>query len=184
MSVTGLLQVNVVGEFHVLRMDTEDLKTASWVGDTNVDLAVETTEPTESRVDRVRAVSRSHHDDIRARLETVHKGEQLRDDAALDLAIRLLTLRRNGVDLVDENDGRGVLLCLLERLPQVAFRLSRHLTHNLRAVDKEEKRPGFVRDCSCHKRLTGTRGTVHEDTPRGFDTDRLEELRMAEWELD
>ena len=90
MSATDLLQVDVIGELHVLRVNTK------------------------GRADRVGTVSRDHHDNIRARLEAIHKGEQLRDDATLDLAIRLLMLRRNGVDLVDENDGRRVLLRLLE----------------------------------------------------------------------
>jgi hypothetical protein len=46
------------------------------------------------------------------RRELVHARQQLRDDAALHLALRGLTLRRNRVDLVDEEDrrrrGRGI----------------------------------------------------------------------------
>ena len=53
MSVTGLLQVDVVGELHVLRVNTEDLGTACGDRDTNVDLAVEPTEPIKNRVDKV-----------------------------------------------------------------------------------------------------------------------------------
>ena len=57
-SSTDLLQVDIVSEIHVLRVNTEDLETASGVGDTDVDLAVEPIELTEDRVNRVGAVSR------------------------------------------------------------------------------------------------------------------------------
>jgi hypothetical protein len=43
---------------------------------------------------------------VGAALEAVHEGEQLADDAALHLALGLLTLGGDGVDLVDEDDGR------------------------------------------------------------------------------
>lgn len=48
---TDLLQVDVVGELHVLRMNTEDLDMATEVGDACVNLAVEPTEQTENWVD-------------------------------------------------------------------------------------------------------------------------------------
>ena len=51
MSVTDLLQVDVVGELHVLRVNTEDFGMATEVGDACVNLAVEPTEPTENWVD-------------------------------------------------------------------------------------------------------------------------------------
>ncbi len=42
--VTHLLKVNIVTQLHVLRVNTEDLKTASRVGNTDVDLTIEPTE--------------------------------------------------------------------------------------------------------------------------------------------
>jgi hypothetical protein len=96
----------------------------------------------------------------------------------------LVSLGGNGVNLVDEDDSRRVLLSLLERLPQVALRLSRHLTHDLGTVDEEEEGSGLVRDGSRHERLSGTGGSEHEDTARGLDTDRLEELGVTEGEFD
>ncbi len=36
----------------------------------------------------------------------------------------LFTLWCNGVNLINEDDGRCILLCLLKSLPQIAFRLS------------------------------------------------------------
>ena len=51
---TDLLQVDGIGELHILRVNTENLETASEVEDTDVELAVKSTEPTENWVDRVR----------------------------------------------------------------------------------------------------------------------------------
>lgn len=87
-------------------MNAENFKTAGGVGDANVNFAVEATETTEGGINGVGPVSRGHNDDVRARLQAIHESEQLGDDTALDLAIRLLTLRGNRVDLVNEDDGR------------------------------------------------------------------------------
>jgi hypothetical protein len=96
----------------------------------------------------------------------------------------LVTLGSNRVDLVDEDDRRRVLLRLLERLPQVRLRLSRHLRHDLGTVDQEEERSRLVRNRTSHERLTRSGRTEHEDTTRRLDTDRLEELRVTERKLD
>ena len=48
-----------------------------------------------------------------ASLEAIHEGEHLGYDTALDLAVGLVSLGGDGVDLVDEDDRRRVLLRLL-----------------------------------------------------------------------
>ncbi len=63
---------------------------------------------------RIDAVGRADDDDLSALVEPVHQAEQLGDDAALHVAPGLATLRGDRVDLVDEDDGRGVLGGLLE----------------------------------------------------------------------
>ena len=86
---TNLLKVNIVRKLHVLRVDAENLETASGVGDTNVDLTIEATETTEGGVDGVRTVSRSHNDNIGAGLEAIHERQQLGHDTPLDFTVRL-----------------------------------------------------------------------------------------------
>ena len=61
---TNLLKVNIVRKLHVLRVDAENLETASRVRDTDIDLTVEATEATKCGVDRVGAGSRGDNDDI------------------------------------------------------------------------------------------------------------------------
>jgi len=91
--VPYLLKVYVIGQFHVLRMNAENLKTACGIRNTNVNLTVETPKSTEGRIDRVWPIGSSHDDDIGSSLQTIHKGEQLRYNATLDFTIRLSQYR-------------------------------------------------------------------------------------------
>ena len=70
------------------------------IGHTDVDLAVEAAEAAQRCVDAVGAVGGGHDDDVGAALEPVHQGEQLRHDAALNLALRLLALGGDRVKLI------------------------------------------------------------------------------------
>jgi hypothetical protein len=79
-------------------VDSEDLKSTSWVGDSNVDLSVESTESSKGRVDGVRSVGGGHDDDVGSGLETVHEGEELGDDSSLDLSV--------GLQRTQEREGR------------------------------------------------------------------------------
>ncbi len=68
-------------------------------------------------------------------LEPVHECEQLWNDPSFDLSVGLLSLRSNGVQLIDEDDGGRVLLGLLECLPEVGLWLAGKLGHDLRPID-------------------------------------------------
>ena len=87
--MTYLFEVNIVSKLHVLGVDAENFETASWIGDTNVDFAIETTETTESGVNGVGTIGSSHYDNIRASLETIHKSKQLGDNSAFDFSVCL-----------------------------------------------------------------------------------------------
>ena len=49
-------------------------------------------------------------------LGAVHQGQQLGNDSLLDFSGSLLTLGRDGVNLINKNNGGCVLLSLLKRL--------------------------------------------------------------------
>lgn len=110
--------------------------------------------------------------------------EERRERRRGDSRAHLLTLGRDRVNLVDEDDGGRVLLGLLERLAQVGLGLAGHLGHDLGPVDEEEEGARLVGDGARHERLARSRRAKHEDAARGLDADRLEELRVAERELD
>mmetsp|Transcript_37429 Transcript_37429/g.76302 ORF Transcript_37429/g.76302 Transcript_37429/m.76302 type:complete len:501 (-) Transcript_37429:109-1611(-) len=174
------LRVNVFIELHVASVNTEDLKTAILVGHSNVDLAVETSESAEGRVHRVGAVRSSDDHDRGTLLQAVHQREELGDNAPLDLAVGLVPLGGNGVDLIDEDDGRGILLGLLERLSEVRLGLSRHLGHDLGAVDQKEKGSSLIRHSSCDEGLTGSGRSVQKHTTGRLDAQRPKQGGMAQ----
>ena len=182
--VGDLLEVDVVAELHVLGVNAEYFEASDGVRNADVDLAVKATEASQGRVDAVRPVGGGHDDDVRALLEAVHEREELRDDASLDLAVRLLALGRNGVQLVDEYDRGRVLLGRLERLAQVGLGLARQLAHDLRAVDEEEEGARLVGDGARYQRLARARRSEEQDAARRLHADRLEELRMTQRQLD
>jgi len=177
------LQVHVLVQLHVLGVDAHDLQAAGLVGHADVDLAVEAAEAAQRGVDRVGPVGRAHHDHVRARLEAVHERQQLRHDAALHLALRLLALGRDGVDLVDEDDGRRVLLRLGKHLAQVGLRLARQLGHDLRAVDDDEEGAGLVGHRARDERLARAGRAVQQDALGRLHADGLEQLRVAQRQL-
>jgi len=86
---THLLEINVVSQLHVLGVNPEDLESTSGVGDSDVDLSIEPSESSKSRVDGVGSVGSSHNDDVgsslqRARVVSFEKGEEERKRRARD----------------------------------------------------------------------------------------------------
>src|SRR5690606_28854418 len=134
------VDVDVLGEGHAARVDREDFAPAVLVRHADDDLPVEAARPAERLVDRVDPVRRADDDDVLPRLQAVHQGEELRDDPSLDLARDLFALRRDRVELVDEDDRWRVLLRLLEDLAESLFALAVVAAHDLGAGDVEEPR--------------------------------------------
>merc|ERR1719323_2976945 len=129
----------------------------------NVHLPVESSKSPESRINGVWSVGGGHHDDVGSLLETVHQGQELGDDSPLNLTVGLLSLRSNTVKFINEDDGWRVLLSLLKSFPQVTFRFSSHLGHNLRSIDQEEECSSLVGHSSGHQSLTSTWRSIEKD---------------------
>eukprot|EP00756_Hemistasia_phaeocysticola_P039905 Hpha_TRINITY_DN16838_c0_g3::TRINITY_DN16838_c0_g3_i6::g.151697::m.151697 len=177
------LQVHFIRQLHVLRVDTQNLQTPDLIRHTDVNLAVKPAEPAKGPVDNVRPVRSRKHDHLAASLHPVHQRQQLRNDALLNLSLSLFTLRCDTVDLVYENDRRCLFLRLLERLPQVGLRLTRHLAHDLRTVDQEEECTSLVRDRASDRSLSAPGRSVQQDTARRLDTDVLVQVGVADRQL-
>src|SRR4051794_38344877 len=102
-------------------MDLENLEAASWIRDTDIDLAIEATKAAKGRIDGVRSIGGCHNHDVGSGFHTVHEGEKLRHDTTLDFAVCLLTLGSDGVDLINEDDRRRVLLRFFKSFAQVGL---------------------------------------------------------------
>mmetsp|Transcript_18659 Transcript_18659/g.53794 ORF Transcript_18659/g.53794 Transcript_18659/m.53794 type:complete len:257 (-) Transcript_18659:441-1211(-) len=154
------LGIHILVELHVAGMDAEHLETSILVRHANVDLAIESSEATESRVHRIGTVGSTNDHHGSALFQSVHEGEKLRHNSTLDLSIGLVTLGSNGIDLVDKDDGGRILLGLLERFAQVRLRFSRHLGHDLGTVDQKEERTSLVGNRTGDEGLSRTGGTI------------------------
>ena len=78
------------------------------------------------------------------------------------------TLTTDGVDLVDEDDGRCRLFRLLEQAANTArAHTDKHLDE-LRAGDAEERNVGLARNSACEQRLARARRAYKKATTRDF----------------
>src|SRR5699024_4681399 len=104
-------------------MHAQDGLTALFIRQVYRDLAVKTAASEQSRVKHVRAVGRRDDDDALVLAHAIHLDEQL--------VQRLLTLivsaahagaalAADRIDLIDEDDARRSLLCLLEHVAHTA----------------------------------------------------------------
>src|SRR6267143_5681195 len=178
------LQLDVLRERHASRVDLKDLESTVSVRDANLDLPVEPTGPAQRGIERIRAVRCTDHDDLAARLESVHQREQLGDDPTFHLARDLVPLRSDAVQFVDEDDARRVLFGLLEDVAEVLFALAVELRHDLRSGDRLEVRVRLRGDRLREEGLAGPRRSVEEHTFRGFDPESFKQLRVTQREFD
>mmetsp|Transcript_3985 Transcript_3985/g.6142 ORF Transcript_3985/g.6142 Transcript_3985/m.6142 type:complete len:299 (+) Transcript_3985:1820-2716(+) len=118
------------------------------------------------------------------RLEPVHQCQQLRHNTPLHLSLGLLSLGCNRIDLINEDDGGGVLFSLFKGLAEVTLRLSSQLGHDLRAVNQEEEGARLICNCTGNEGLAGPRWTIQQNTLGRLYTDALEQLGVTQREFD
>ncbi len=117
------LEVDALRHRLALGVHLEDLLAALHVGGVDADLAVEAARAQQGGVEDVGAVGRRDQDDVGLDVEAVHLDEQL-VEGLLALVVTAAeagaAVAADGVDLVDEDDGRRVLLRLLEQVAHAA----------------------------------------------------------------
>jgi hypothetical protein len=59
-------------------------------------------------------------------LEPVHQSEQLRYHTTLNLTVHLLTVGSDGIDLINKDYSRALLLSLLKSLTEISLSFTRH----------------------------------------------------------
>ena len=135
----------------------------------------------ERLVEILDAVRRAHDDDLLGTLEPVELDEQLVQRLIL-LAVEAVAaaLRADGVELVDEDDRRGVLARLGEELADAGgAEAGEHLDERRRARGVEV-RAGLVRDGLREQRLAGSGRPVEQEALRHLRAETLEPLRLAQ----
>ena len=171
------LEVDALGHRLALGVHLEDLLAALQVGSVDADLAVEAARAQQGGVEDVGAVGRRDQDDVGLDVEAVHLDEQLVEGllalvvAAADAGAAVAA---DGVDLVDEDDGRRVLLGLLEQVAHAARADADEHLDEVRAGDRVERHARLARDGAGEQGLAGSGRAVQQHALRDAGADGLE----------
>mmetsp|Transcript_38632 Transcript_38632/g.92745 ORF Transcript_38632/g.92745 Transcript_38632/m.92745 type:complete len:239 (+) Transcript_38632:807-1523(+) len=152
---------DVLSKLLVLDVDLENLLTALDIWQAHRDTAVKTARPEECIVQNIRTVRRCHDDDAGVARKAIH----LREDLVQGLLPLIIppthactTLPPNGVNLIDEDNARCLLLGLLEDVAHARSSNANKELDELRCGGLHEWHAGLARQSLCHQSLAGTRG--------------------------
>ncbi len=140
------LEVDAVADALVLAVDLQDGQALFEVGEGDDDLAVETAGPEQRGVEDVGAVGGGDDDDPFGRVEAVHLVEHLVEGLFPLVVAAAQTgppLAADGVDLVDEDDGRRLLPGRLEEVPDPAGPDPDEHLHEVGSAHREEGDAGL-----------------------------------------
>ena len=176
------VEVDVVAEGDFLGVGLEDGFTASQVRQFDRDAAVETAWPQQGRVQRFRPVRRGQDDDVVIGVETVHFRQQLVQRlfpfaVAHGIARAFLA---DGVDFVDEDDARRLLLGLLEEVADLGSAHADEHFDEFRPGNGEEGHTGFTGDGLGQHGLACARRADEEDAFGHLGPDFGVFIRMME----
>ena len=104
-------------------MDLQYRLAAADIGQADIHLTVETAGTQQRVIEDIRAVRRRHDYDALVAAEAVHLNEQLVERLlalVVSAAEAAASLAADSVDLIDEDDRRSDLLCLLEQVAHTA----------------------------------------------------------------
>ena len=181
------VEVGVVGDRLALRVHAQHGAAAGEVGAGHRDLPVEAAGPQQCRVEDVGPVGRGDQDDALALAEAVHLDQQLVERLlafVVTAAEARAALAADGVDLVDEDDARAVLLGLLEHVAHAGGADADEHLDEVRAGDREERHPGLTGDGAGQQRLAGAGRTVEQHALRDLGAERLVPRRVLQEVLD
>ena len=146
-------------------MDLEDRLAARLVREVHHHAPVEAPWPKECLVEHVGLVGGGQHDHALLGREAIHLGEDLVEGLLLLARSpdhRLAAGAAYGVELVDEDDRRGVLAGLLEEVAHATGADPHEQLDELRGAQGEERHPRLARDGPRQERLARSRGSHQE----------------------
>ena len=167
-------------------MHFQDLLATLHVGTPHHHAPVETARPQQRRIQHVRPVGGRHQDHAFVGFESVHLHQQLVEGLfalVVSAAQTRAAMAAHGVDFIDEDDARRVLLALLEQVAHAAGAHAHEHLHEIRTGDREERNIRFARDGARQQRLAGARRADQQNALGNPAAQLLELLRLAQ-ELD
>lgn len=180
-------EVDVRSDRLALLVDLEDLQTALHVRAVDRDLAVEAAGAQEGRVEDVGPVRRGDENHTALDVEAVHLDKQL-VQRLLALVVTAAeagaAMAADRVDLVDEDDRRGVRLGLLEEVTDSGGTDTDEHLDEVGTRDRVEGDTGLARDGAREQGLAGAGRAVQQYALGDLGPDRLELRRFLEELLD
>ena len=115
----NVVQIDVIGKRLFLGMNTQNRLASANIRIANRDLAIKTTRAQKRGIQNILAVRRCQNNDALVDRKAIHLNEQLVERLLaliVSAAETAASLAADSVDLIDEDDRRGDLLCLLEQV--------------------------------------------------------------------
>ena len=153
-------RVDVGSQWQLLHMHCEDFLAPVDIGHGDHNLTVEPARTQQRGVKNVGAVGRRDDNDAFIGFEAIHLDQQL-VERLLALVVRIAqpvaTAAPDGIDFVDKQDARRVLLRLFEHVAHAAGADTDEHLDEVRTGDGEEGHARFAGDCPREQGLTRTR---------------------------
>ena len=181
-----VFEIHVRRQRHLAHVHLQDLLAADHVRIGHYDLTVETAGAQQRRIEHVRPVGGGDQNDAFIGLEAIHLHEQLVQRLLAFVVAAAETraaVAADGVDLVDEDDARRVLLRLLEHVAHPARADADEHLDEVGARDGEERHIGLAGDGARQQRLAGAGRADQQQAARNAAAEPLEFARVAQ-ELD
>lgn len=174
----NVAEVDIVGNRRLAELGLEHAQSSRLVGQRNVNERVKTAGTAQSRVKLLGSVGSTDNKDVLLGGHAVHFGKKLVDDTVRGTAgitDRATTGLGNGIQLIKEDNARGGGTGLVEDVTNVGLGLTKPHGKQLGTLDGDEVGSTLVGDSLGQHSLTGTGGSVEQDTT-GRRHAKLEEL--------
>ena len=178
-----LLKLNVLVHRLVLGMHAQDLLAALHVRTVDRNLAVKTAGTQQRRIQNVGAVGGGDQDDRLALLKTVHLDQQL-VERLLALVVTAAqagsALTSHGIDLIDEDDRRGLGLGLLKEVAHAAGADAHEHLDKVGTRDAKERHARLAGNGLGQQGLTSTRRANQQHAARNLGAQLSIAIRIAQ----
>ena len=176
--------IEVVGDGHLTGVNVHDFTSALSVGHANLDFTVKAARASQGWVERIAAVGGADDHHVITTLHAVHEGQHLSDHASFNLTRDVLALGADGINFVNEHDGRSVVGRLVENLTKLFLGLTVVLRDDFWPVDALEVGVDFGGHRLGDHGLPRAGGPVKEDAFGRVDAETSEQFRVLERQLD
>ena len=160
------ITIQILIQLQLAEMHLENLFALVQLGQTHLNLAVETTCTHQRLIQNVGTVCSSQHNHSCICLEAIHLGKQLIESVFTLIIAReagiLTSCTTDCINLIDKDDARSLLLCLVEQISHTRGADTHKHLHEVRARNREEWYIRLAGNSLCQQSLTRSRRTYQE----------------------